>query len=97
MSSARMTVVLTHKGHPCIVTDSQKRMLAFIELRPGALYDDIGEHVGFDRASVTTYMSRLAKAQLIKRGRCKVDGRWRVAVSLRPGVQLHIKVERAWQ
>jgi DNA-binding MarR family transcriptional regulator len=90
----RLTVVQTAEGKPCIVSEAMHRMLKFISAHPGAGYTEIGQHIGFDRASVNSYASRMDKAKLIRREPTHVDGRARAMTFLRDGVNLDFEVVR---
>lgn len=88
----KLTVVQNAEGKPCIVSSVMHAMLAFIQAHPEAMYEEIADHVGFNRPSTNTYCSRMEKANLIQRKTIKVDGRTRVVVSLCDGVCIDFDV-----
>lgn len=90
----RLTVVQTADGRPCIVSDAQHRMLRFVSAHPGAMYDEVAEHIGFDRPSVNTYASRLEKAGLLNRELRRIDRRNRVTLTVPDGACLDFDVAR---
>jgi len=90
----RLSVVVASDGAAVIVSGAQLSMLQFVREHPGALYEEIAEHIGFDRASVNTYASRLDRAKLVRRKSVKVEGRIRAAVHLARGVNLNVRVRK---
>jgi len=88
----RLTVVQNSESTPCIVSMAQHAMLVFIEEHPGALYDEVAEHIGFDCPTTTAYASRLERIKLLQRTLIKLDGRRRTQLTLQDNVQLHFNV-----
>lgn len=94
MKTHRHTVVQTHDGRPCIVTQNHFMMLDYVRNHPGAMYEEVASHVGYDKASVNTYASLMEKAGLLMRTRVHIDGRMRVQLTLEPGVVLDFDIVR---
>lgn len=88
----KRTVVQTADGRPCIVSMQQKNILTFVQQHPGAMYNEVADHIGFDIPSVNTYASRLEKADLLTREHIRIDGRIRVMLKINSGVQLEFDV-----
>jgi DNA-binding MarR family transcriptional regulator len=91
-SPKKVVIVQNGASSLCVISTAQHQMLVFIRDHPGALYDEVAEHIGFNRPSTTTYASRLEKIGLIFREQEKIDGKWRTLLYLQENVQLHLKV-----
>lgn len=90
----RLTVAQTADGRPAIISAAQHAMLTFIRQHPGALYIEVAEHIGFDVPSVTSYASRMERAQLLERKPMRVGNRNRTTLHIRQGVCLDFDVVR---
>lgn len=93
-ATPRRTVVQTADGRPCIVTNAQFKLLDFVRKHPGAMYNEVANHVGFDRPTVNTYASLMEKVGLILRKHSRMDGRVRVMLEIHEGVCLDFDVAR---
>lgn len=88
--TSRYTLALTKAGKFILLPASCQAMLEFIDAHPGAMYDEISEHLGIDVPTLTTYASRMANEHLLVRTPTKIDGRIRTTLTLAPGIKFGI-------
>lgn len=86
------TVVQTPDGRPCIVTKTVHDILKFVQEHPGAMYEEIGEHLGVKVPSVNVYVSRLEKVGLVERTKERIGRSVRAFVTLCEGTCIDFNV-----
>lgn len=86
------TVVQTPDGRPCIVTGTVFQLLKFVQAHPGAMYEEIADHLDIKVPCVNVYASRLEKVGLIQRSKERIGRTVRAFVTIPEGACLDFDV-----